>query len=677
MIRVLLNGVEVVNQPDGIDKLNEKFSLASIMPVFYTEITGELTFYNDEFNYLFDEFKENPCGIITAEIQQKRGDTSNWQRRFIGNIFIGDSEFNFDQRTVSCQIVDDGFLARLVNNAELSINLAWQTTKNGFPLSVTYNDIICMRANDYTQYCNRIGVRPFDALTYMVSWVSDNTVIFESDFIENDPLVNTYWLFSGKNLRSSINTDLPILTLSNIINDLHRMYHLYAFTYTNSLGQTVFKFEPYEYFENQNTVTEFKNIKGIVATRNEKAFYSSINFGSFKNSSISSDTQGVVDDPTSTWFIPQFNEYFVGWSSNDKVSLTIECNNAVTLDLRNSKLITDSNLVSEVMVNGTILTGSDIDTSYDEDVFFSQDEGAFTLIPLYPMDINDSYAIIFGYFNESVRNSNILARWLSEICFAKPDYPLGCESAAYVTADYVSTDDYLHFDSKDDPCNFINDSFSGQNDQYTIPDTVINNGSVFNVTIKIILENTTASPIAARISNSGYPSFNMGNPLTGTYNAYYANGFFTPIDPTWTNASFNGASAFVTRVINPGETVEYNGYFPNMILYPTGIYAVQSGVNSAIFLTGLTVKEGSFWSVVPSLNDTFNNAQDDNICQRYPYEIEGSGFISLDEITNFRNNQFAKVFIGNTFRNVTGKRQELNINLVTGATELRLLSKTI
>jgi len=103
MIRVLLNGVEVVNQPDGIDKLNEKFSLASIMPVFYTEITGELTFYNDEFNYLFDEFKENPCGIITAEIQQKRGDTSNWQRRFIGNIFIGDSEFNFDQRTVSCR----------------------------------------------------------------------------------------------------------------------------------------------------------------------------------------------------------------------------------------------------------------------------------------------------------------------------------------------------------------------------------------------------------------------------------------------------------------------------------------------------------------------------------------------------------------------------------------------
>ena len=660
MIRVLLDGVEPANQPEGVSELTERWEQEEELPIYSVEITGPLTFFGEDFTYFFNTAKASPCTIINVELHQKRSDTANWMAIFKGVIFVNDIDFDLDRRLAVCEIVDDGIFARIINNSTVSIDLSWISSKNGVPVSATINHNVSIKDQNNVTRSNRRGVKLYDAFVFMLAWMTDDDVLFESEFLTTDPEASSYYLMAGKTIRNGT-VSLPKLTFRNLLSDAHKIFHLYGYSYRNQQGRVVFKVEPYEFFEQNSQTLTFGDFKEFKLTTNQKTFISAIDFGSFKNLDVDASEGGVSTD---IWFIESFNGFFAGWSNEDTITLDIKCNNTVKLNLKNEKLITDPNVISAAANNGS-------ETEYDQDVFMVQDETHFVALPVYPLDPN-TFLAAFGSFNYSVSNREVLRRWLNVICFDSPQYSQSSNNymRADVNADYVAPDNHIAFDTKTDLYGYI---VGTGTEQYAAVNFGSSGGGIFNIRMRFVFRNDTGVDFPIRLSNNGFTSTELAS---GTYAPYYALGYLTPSATGWTDSPFAdyGMAQYVDATIPAGGTLSYEAEMRNVVFYEGGTYQICGpGITTPPILAGITILAGSFWEVVPVVEDVFLFGTDN--CDVYNYELSATGLMSYDEIGQFRNNQFAKIFLPHQFRNYTGKRTSLERNIVTGETNLKILSK--
>ncbi len=661
MLRVLINGNQTVNNPEGLKTLTESWKYSEDLKIFAVEISGALDFYGQDFEFFYNISRTQACGLLPIDIQKKNGDTAAWESIYNGVIFVNDIDFKLDSRIASCEIIDNSFIARVINNAETQIFTDWVTTKNGEPITpLIFNGNVSIRDNLGNTYTNRKGTRIYDLFKYHLDWMSDNNIDFESDYLVNNTAANDAWLISGISMRNGT-INLPVLSFRDLMIDVHKMFHLYGYFYNNN-GRITFKVEPFDFFENQNGTIEVNNFKNFGLTGNPKAYYSKIDFGSLKNVNINTTDEGVPIDPNDDWFYSFLNEYMLGYGRRDSVALTTTCNNAESLNLKMARLIPDINSISDALLHPD-------NTDYDEDVFLTQDASAWRQIPNMPYDLTTlpNATPLRGLFNRNFTNGNVLSRWLSEICFVEPDYPYQCEYISKTDAPLVIVGGVM-FDNVSDPCNYQHPIFLNKG---SILFPLGFKGGLFNIRTKLILKNITASPVNVTLRYRCWPSQELYLDYPGYYNTLAI--YSTWRDPLWAPFAVPPPvdySSSVTRTILAGETVEYNGQWEYMPFFSEGFFDLES-----VNLNGLEIQAGSFTTVIPVLNEIFSASIDDNLCGRYPYEFTAEGIISTEEINAIRNSQFKKLFLPNAFKNITGKHTELERNITTGVANIKLLSK--
>lgn len=656
MLRVLINGNESTNRPMGVETLSESWKYSDDLKIFAVEITGSVVFFGEDFEYFYNLAKNNGCGIVDVEVHQRNGDSSAWDLIYNGFIFVNDIDFNLDERTATCEIVDNSFVARVVNNAETKIFCNWVTTKNGQPITpLIFNGSVQVKDSLNNDFNNRKGVKIENLFQFHLDWLSDNSILFESDFITTNTAATDAWLMSGKTMRNGTLT-FPEMSFRELMTDLHKLFHLYGYFYDNN-GQIVFKVEPFEYFENNAGLIELGQLKNITLTGNQKAYYSKVDFGSLKNSNINTSDEGVPVDTDDNWFYSFLNEYMLGYSRKDSVAITTTCNNADTLDLRMSRLITDINCISQCLNNPD-------NTDFDDDVFITNDSSKWEQIPNYPWIPPPTTLPMNGYWNKEFTNGKILSRWLSEICFAEPDYPYQCEMLSKTNSPMIISGAVL-FDEVIDPCGYQHPTFLNEGCLLFPADF---QGGIFNITTKLILKNVSGSPVNLQLQYNGWPSQDFYDEYPG----YYIQAILSWIDSGWgaSPPPVGNYSGAVTRTIAPGETVEYNGQWLNMPFYGLGFFILYN-----TGLAGLEIQPGSFQLVKPVLNDIFDDVINDELCGKYPYEFSAEGTITNEEISQIRSSQFSKIFLPNSFKNITGKHIELERNITTGQATIKILSK--
>lgn len=667
MIRILINGQLPTNNPVGVDTLKEEYKYSNELKIFYTEITGDLTFYGADFEYLYTQFKNDSCAQIKVEIQESDTGVGTWYEVFRGYIIAKDVDFDLVQRTAQCQIIDDGFMASIVNNADLQVPFrsVFGTTKGGQTLNATITNNITIRGTNSDVSNLATGTSIHEAFRYIIAWMTDYGVAFESDYFLTDSEVNTYFFGSGISIRTGV-SELPTITFKDFVVDMNKLFHVYGYFYRTPANNLILKFEPYEFFENITAFNEVFKASEIKLRASEDAFISSIKLGSVKNERAA-EFLGVAVDPAEDWFIQGFNEYFGGWSISDEFIIDNVCNKPVTLELKTRAIHTDINTISR-LISETDYTDLDIEP------FLFQRETEWELLPLFPFDESGSPATpIFGTFNRSIMNKAVLKRWLSELCLPQIENIPFCEARAEVTSDFIQTTaTWFPVVPTSDACGIF--PISGDSRFF-----VLANRS-YNLRIRLELFNHTGSPSLIGISFRGVGSSNVFRTYPSTqffadYGYDFGQDYLTIEDVPngWTGVTVvDNWTSVVSQSIPAGATVFYDVWIKDMIFYQSGQFNIQVGSVT----DDITIKQGSYIGVTNPLKDLIREVQENQTCDIYPYEHEIKAVISPSEARDIRDNQFKKILVHNSFQNVFGKIKTLSRNIMTGESTLVIKSKT-
>ena len=177
---VILDGQTLLNEPMGLQDTAISIQRNQDLPGLFTTMVSDLEFWGDGYEILYAYYKANDlCKEVTCQIIEDCNDGLN----FRGLIYLSDVEFNSYKCIATCSVEDDTIQGRLIRLKDLlvPINSVNAKTINGVNLTN------CASYQFYTgtTYGNRFAFKISDLFQYVVDYLSDNSVIFQSDIFTN------------------------------------------------------------------------------------------------------------------------------------------------------------------------------------------------------------------------------------------------------------------------------------------------------------------------------------------------------------------------------------------------------------------------------------------------------------------------------------------------------------
>lgn len=380
MFKFYFDDIEVSNPTDW-DNFTESIVRDNTIKAILPKYENTLTFTGDAYKYLFDKYYQYGfCKIIEFKVEQYCSST-NPSPLFKGTIFVSDCIFNLNECTVECDITDNSFGAKIFNNKSIKTALSGGKSKNGVDITPATSTPIfffdCSTSDpDYTR-----GVYTyFETLKYLVSFVSDGTLGFESDYLTT---IKRGGFITGKELRTDVG-DVPVVSFQQVFAEIDKKYPL-GLTVVDRNGTPTLKIEEAEYFYSSDTSIQIDNIKDLKLAFTNELLYSGVRFGS----------ETVLYDAAIHHFIPK---QFIGFQ-DEEYFLSGVCNIDKVLDLY-SDFIIDSNIFEELLTTNT--TNESWDTNIlMVDIYVGADYAVQTPMP-------PSYNT--WYYNDDFTSSKIAER---------------------------------------------------------------------------------------------------------------------------------------------------------------------------------------------------------------------------------------------------------------------------
>ncbi len=383
MLETYLNG-NLVNEPIDLDQINEHLYYSAELNYYVVEIDGNLTFTGDEYTYIREIFDTNICSDIDITIVNSETQEINFE----GIIKVADVIFHPNERLAVCEVQNDNITAKVANNRYILCNLIAGRSKNDINYSVTTTTFDVYNPTA-TSTVSREGIMVYDALKSIVSFMSDDELSFESDYLNyNNPTgLRAYSvLISGSRLRAGVGGSISI-SFSDLFNDLNALFNL-----SLAFQDGVIRIEDKNYFKNQQSSVVFENVAELSQQLATETLYAKVDFGSAK---VTKETDYLQDI--------RFNGH-----QQEEYHLGGQCNTDTELNLQLNKLITDTNIIQRVLPSGTM--GGQNDDTYDEDVMIlSLDSNFDSRITLKPASTTNYY------FNEIYTNKIVAQNWLGQI----------------------------------------------------------------------------------------------------------------------------------------------------------------------------------------------------------------------------------------------------------------------
>jgi hypothetical protein len=418
---VTLNSINVTGDAIGVDEIKERIYWDEDARGLLFDFEGEITFTGDTYRFLQQRFKTDYDNPVPLNIVAYNPHSGNYETVVNGLVFTSDCEFNLYEKTVSCQIVDRGFFAKIRNNINIGFSLGAPDSKLGEDISAFVNvtDMAEIRFMNLPLPPTiipgfvRKTMTAYHALEYLVATMSDGQIGFVSNYLTPVIGQETPHIMSGRQLRGDTIDIGPVLSWSELFGDLSKLYNLAFAVEEYNVGQWRIRVEPIEYFRQTQSIQLFDVEFGVKESIETNLLYASAIAGS-------AETREDFDTPTSvqagllvmtnwnwmpkTPFVFQWQEdYYFQYNSNVDSEWNLRC----------EALITHTNLIYYVMCMRFLNTPNnpDFDDSYDEKAFLvccSYANGtAGESIPL-TYQVGNPY--LFSVFNNSISNYNVLVR---------------------------------------------------------------------------------------------------------------------------------------------------------------------------------------------------------------------------------------------------------------------------
>jgi len=391
-MRFYLDGAEYEN-PHLWETLQERFYFSDVIGGYLLEVTGSVEWNGGAYAYLRSLFLSGLCETVDVLITDKCADGTE-KNIFTGLIFISDVEFELISCTAIVEFVDNSFISKIDNNKSIKMYLGVDRSKNDIDISAfnTPQTNIALRSKtNAADITNAKGWRIFDAFKMLIAFMTDGTVDFVSDFFDysgsgTDDTAFYTVLMCGEEIRTSSGDISPYISYEDFYNDINKIFNL-AFSVENTTGTPTVRIEPKSYFKQSSVVNYFENPAELKQRISKERLYAKVKFGSAQVATVFTYLPDVL-----------FNGF-----EQEEYHLLGECNSQAILDLQLSELITDTNIIQDVLPSGT---GN---TSYDDNNF---------LIVLDSSNVNESYVTIGAttyYYNKPLTNYNVSVYWFSGI----------------------------------------------------------------------------------------------------------------------------------------------------------------------------------------------------------------------------------------------------------------------
>jgi hypothetical protein len=626
MIRILINGFEAVNQPIGIDELKESFSFSQELFGFTREIVGSLTFYGDDFTFFWDLFRMGVCTDVVVDIQEREGDNGDWVGIWYGLIYINDIEFNADTRNAKAEIIDNSFVAKIINYLDTPISLFTERTRGGEPISITPQSILVVDHNNVTQ-SGIVAYTLVDLLEYFTRFITDNNVTVQSTYLSSAPF-DEYYFVRGTDLRQLSGINTLLVTFGDLLRDVCKLFNTRWVIETNQIGN-VLRIENVEYFENSSLI-EVEGFKEFNITSNEELDYTSFAFGSHKSITTNFDN-------SDTWVLRSLIPPFSGYAESS-ISPDGGCQAKTEYSLVTRIVCYDSNTISKVRNTTT-------DAEFDDVLFIVTDAGS-VWYNIEERPIN----------NFELLCANQLKRWLKSYCFDYPTQIQTCDS-------FRETEDEVVLAFSD--ILFLKNVLTGC---YTYQ-----SGS--------LLEPTATVSIELNITFYADPLENPPGVSTGTVRLFFenvANPFESFIAPFtgWTNfGTIAGTNPPLVQAVDRsfviGETFTYQCLIHNITL--EAFFDLSANIIAPGDIENLTVVDGSYIKIRNNSYQAFDSSQ----CRFNRFKVAADGYLTYNKAKEIRESRFGNILLPNNFANFTGNISELSRNLLTSETNITINTKTI
>lgn len=441
--------------PINWETLQERLYLSEVIGGYATEITGSVDWYGGAFTYLRNKFLSGICETVTILITDSCADGSD-KKIFEGLVFISDVEFDLITCKASVQFVDNSFIAKIDNNKSIKCYMGVNRSKNDVDISAFSNMTtgIVLRSNiNVNDITTGNGFRIFDAFTFLIAFMTDGTVGFVSDFFDpsgsgTDDTAKYTVLMNGEEIRTGAATQYSYISYEDFYNDINKIFNV-AFSIEFINGTPTVRIEPKSYYKQTGEINYFNDPFELKQFVEKGRLYAKVKFGSAQVSGTFTYLPDLVFD---------------GFEQ-EEYHLLGDCNSQAVLDLQLSELITDTNIIQDVLPSGT---GN---TSYDDNNF---------LIVLDSTNTNESYLKVgstaFYYYNKPLNNYSVSVYWFGGIPNNIALY-LGDTDDTF-RASFVSTTqtiptltqaNILFPDDSTPPNNDVNNNYNPVNGRFTAP----------------------------------------------------------------------------------------------------------------------------------------------------------------------------------------------------------------
>lgn len=391
MFKFYLNGTLINDTPDKWDSIDTSIKRDDISGILLYDSNLRFTTYGGQDLYiaLKDKWNNDRFGESTFDVYQRAG-SAGYLLIHAGTIFHSDLEFNMINGSINFKTEDRGFYAMINNNKNIEVNLDQNASKNEVIIGACPSFLLEMHKVSNGTYYNqkRQAFKVYDVLEYLINFMSDGRIGFQSDTFGAGGQYEGYCIVAGHEMINHDQTVSPRLSWFKMATDLIKRFNV-RFAMTGSAVSPIVQCESFDRFYSGDISYTLADIPNEIRMKvDTNLIYSGVNVGSQDYETTSSLTYPDVQ------YLITFKEenlYFKGTNNIDR-----------TLDLIGGLVISNSSI--EVVLE--MLSGYD---GYDGKQFLIHYDTATD------KTISTNWTPITGkhLYNEPLNNINILSRWSS------------------------------------------------------------------------------------------------------------------------------------------------------------------------------------------------------------------------------------------------------------------------
>jgi len=411
MIRVFLDGRLLEESPAGINDLKDTVKYDQTTRLRSLTQDATLIFYEDGYRYIKRVYDDGFCNEVAILIEEDEDEIGQWEKIHEGIIRIGGCEFGIEPFYVKCNTDDNSYYARINQNKNLKALFTSTRSKTDKGIAACpYSSIKFFTPSTGTYgTANRYVYRAFDAMKFLVAWMSDGAIGFRSDAFDTGGVCEDAGIILAKELRDgylNLHDKQPEIAWQEVFSELNKEYSL-SITIEESLSGPILRVDREDDLYAADSSVQLDFVKDIRQKVDTSRLYASFKAGS----ETIDDSSGAVQFPETTRLYGFRPEQYptVG-----------QCNLDQELDAQNSWIIS-SNIIEQIYVNNV--------ADYDDKIVLVQVDW----VNSQAKRSNWLSAPTPYFYNEGLNNDHKLQRWLHGIPLSVANFLGGADGRFYGT----------------------------------------------------------------------------------------------------------------------------------------------------------------------------------------------------------------------------------------------------